>query len=152
MKVRFIFEGQIYSKNKSSFKSILKKHGLKWKGSMREFIWIGERDKIVAEFERDPERDVTLSATLTWTGKRKTDFLRELESWAREVGGKLEAPSDTRDLSMIEKELKFWDSLHKPDEERLRSRGCPESWIQRDLREWRNKRRKKKKELIEKYG
>ncbi len=153
MKQAFSFDGAVYSDNKDSFKKILRKYGLKWKGTMGDFVWIGEKDKVIAEFERDRERDVTISAKLTWNGRKKTDFLKELESWAKEVGGEAEKVSKKKAPDRkVQKELEFWDSLNKPDEERLRAEGRPESWIERDIKEWKRKRRQKRKELLERYG
>jgi hypothetical protein len=139
---------------KAEFKKLLRGHGLKWRGRMGDFIWIGENDKVVADFERDAERDVTISATLTWSGKKKTDFLKELENWAKEVGGeKKDATGKDRNAEKkIEKELEFWDELNKPDKERLIAEGRPESWIEKDIKRWRKKKRQKKKELVERYG
>ncbi len=154
MKREYTFDGAIYSQYKASFKKILRKHALKWKGSLGDFVWIGENDKVIAEFDRDAERDLTLSATLTWTGKKKTEFLKDLESWADEVGGKKGKVATKRKASdkKVQKELQFWDSLHKPDKERLVAEGRPEAWIEKDLKEWRKKRRQKKKELMDRYG
>jgi hypothetical protein len=154
VKQEFSFDGAVYSENKAGFKKLLRIHGLKWRGSMGDFIWIGENDKIVADFERDAERDVTISATLTWSGKRKTDFLKELEKWAKDVGGKRADASGKAKSSgpKIKKELEFWDELHKPDKQRLRDEGRPESWIEKDIKKWRKKKRQKKKELVDKYG
>jgi hypothetical protein len=153
VKQEFSFDGSVYSDNKDSFKKILRKHGLKWKGSLGDFVWIGEKDKVVAEFERDQERDVTLSATLIWSGEKKTDFAKELESWAKEVGAEKGKASKKKVPDRnVKKELEFWDSLNKPDEERLRAEGRPQSWIEKDIREWKRKRRQKRKELLERYG
>lgn len=153
MKQEFSFDGVVYSDNKASFKKILRKHGLKWKGSMGDFVWIGDKDKVIAEFERDRERDITISATLIWSGKKKSDFLKEFEIWAKEAGGK-KGKADKRKVpeKKVQKELEFWDSLNKPDKGRLRAEGRPESWIEKDMKEWRKKKRQKKKELVDRYG
>ncbi len=153
MKREFSFDGAAYSDNKAGFKKLLRGHGLKWKGSLDDFVWIGKSDKVVAEFERDAERDVTISATLTWSGKKKTAFLMELENWAKEVGAEkaIVTGKDESADKKIKKELEFWDELHKPDKERLRAEGRPESWIEKDVKEWRKKKRQKKKELVDRY-
>jgi hypothetical protein len=154
VKRKFSFDGVVYSDNKAEFKNLLRSHDLKWRGRMGDFIWIGENDKVVADFERDTERDVTISATLTWSGKKKTDFLKELENWAKEVGGEKKEVTgkDETAEKKIEKELEFWDELNKPDKERLMAEGRPESWIEKDIKRWRKKKRQKKKELVERYG
>jgi hypothetical protein len=154
VKRKFSFDGVVYSDNKAGFKKLLRSHGLKWKGSMGDFVWIGENDKVVADFERDTERDVTISATLTWSGKKKTDFLKELENWAKEVGAEKKdvTGKDKSAVKKIEKELEFWDELNKPDKERLMAEGRPESWIEKDIKRWRRKKRQKKKELVDRYG
>jgi hypothetical protein len=154
VKREFSFDGPVYSENKAGFKKLLRNHGLKWRGSMGDFIWIGENDKVVAEFERDTEKEVTISATLTWSGKKKTGFLKELESWADEVGSEKTdvTGKDESTEKKIKMKLEFWDELNKPDKERLKAEGRPESWIEKDVKEWRKKKRQKKKELVDRYG
>jgi hypothetical protein len=154
VKREFTLDGATYSEYKSGFKKLLRRHGLKWRGSMGDFVWIGEKDKVVAEFERDTERDVTISATLKWIGKKKTDFLKELETWAKDLGAEKPEVSgvDKSADKKIKQELEFWDELHKPDKERLKAEGRPESWIEKDMKVWRKKKRQKKKELLDRYG
>ena len=74
MRYRFLLDGQAYSKNKNSFKKMLRKHKLSFKGTFGNFIWKSEKEEVRAEFERDEKMDVTLSAILIWEGRRKTEF------------------------------------------------------------------------------
>jgi len=95
---------------------------------------------------------VTVLATLTWEGKAKTPLLNELKTWVFSVGGKAEeqkAPKEDKSAAKarVERELAFWDRLHKPDVEALRAEGRPEDWIERDVREWKKAREARRKEL-----
>jgi hypothetical protein len=161
VKREFLFEGSVYSKKKASFKKILRKHGFAYQGSLVEFVWVGKNEKVVALFDRDRERDITISAKLTWSGKKKTDFLKDFEEWAKEIGGKrvkeagkkAKGPKeDPVTKKKIKQELEFWDKLNKPDANQLKAQGRPEDWIERDVKEWRKKRKQKRKELLDRYG
>lgn len=154
MRIRFLLQGEAYSSNKDDFKRILKKHGLAWKGSFDNIWWGSEREKVTAFFERDEVKDVTLSATLTWEGRKRTELLEELKGWVKELGGEVsELKADVaRGEKEIERQLEFWDKLNKPNIDYLRSQGRPEAWIKRDLEEWRKKRRERKKELLSSMG
>jgi len=157
MRFRFIVDGQAYSKNKSSFKTLLKKYNLKWKGSFDNFLWANEREKVKASFERDAEKDVTLSATLIWEGRKKSDFVEELKAWVWELGGSgdkedVTTPKSSETESHVKAELEFWDNINKPDVEHLKATGCPKEWIENELKTWKKRRREKKKELMEKYS
>ncbi|MFQ6060542.1 MAG: hypothetical protein ACE5KV_04475 [Thermoplasmata archaeon] len=154
MRKEFHLEGPVYSRNKSGFKRILKRYGFVYAGSRSNFVWEGKNEKVVAFFERDAERDITISATLIWEGKKKTSFLKELEGWVKDVAGRSgEKPRRGASFEKkIQEELEFWDRLNKPDVARLRAEGRPEDWIRKDLAEWKEKRRKKRKELLERYA
>jgi len=90
MRVRFVVDGPRYSKHKAAFKRMLADHRLAWRGNMTEFVWVGPKERVRAEYERDETRDVTVRATLTWEGKAKTPLLNELKTWVFSVGGKAE--------------------------------------------------------------
>lgn len=157
MRYRFLLDGQAYSKNKNSFKKLLRKHKLNFKGTFGNFIWKNEKEEVRAEFERDEKMDVTLSAILIWEGRRKTEFMDELKAWVWELGGKGDkdeaaAPKTSEVRSRIDAELEFWDGINKPDIARLKATGRPEEWIEKDLEDWRKRRREKKRELMEKHG
>ncbi len=153
MMYRFRLEGDAYSKNKSSFKKLLKRHNLQWKGTFGNFVWENERERVTAEFERDEEKDITLSATLVWEGRKKSELMEELKAWVWECGGSGGKEDEVRQKSSeiekrIEDELEFWDSINKPDVEHLRATGRPKRWIENDLKEWRKNRKQKKRELL----
>ena len=157
MRFRFVLDGPKYSKHKAQFKKLLAEHRLAWRGNMTEFVWVGPKDRVRAEFERDEARDATVSATLVWDGKAKTPFLNELKTWAFALGGKSAEEKATKASTSaakerIERELEFWDRLNKPDVEALRSAGRPDEWIERDVKEWRKARDAKRKELARSLG
>ncbi len=152
MRYRFVLDGSTYSKSKEGFKAILRRHGLTFRGTRDVFVWSNRSESVTAVFDRDDERDLTLRATLTWQSRKKTGLLGELREWAWSVGGRGEedepGTSDPTALEAVERELTFWDAIHKPDVERLRAEGRPESWIDRDLRAWKRTRAERKRELL----
>lgn len=160
MKYEFVLEGKDYSENKGEFKKLLAKHGLKWKGTMEMPLWGNERESVRGSFERDSEKDVTLSATLTWEGKDRTQFLAGFRKWAGKFKLKKVVKASAKEKRerkidakrLVAKELEFWDSFHKPDAEALRQDGRPDKWIGSDIEEWKKQRRAKEKELKEVYG
>ncbi len=149
VKYAFHLEGSAYSRHKDSFKDLLKRHGLRWRGTFDAPWWGSSTEKVEAFFERDQTRDVTVAATLRWTGRRETAFLQALQAWVVTVGGHGEkeqgepAVADPRGRT----ELEFWDYLNKPDERYLRAEGRPKRWIELDLDQWRRRRREKEREL-----
>ena len=152
MRFRFVVDGPKYSKHKTAFKKILKDHRLAWKGGMDTFVWASAKERVVGEFERDPARDVTIRASLTWEGKAKTPFLNEMKTWVFSLGGKAEEQRAVKEdksaaKERVERELTFWDRLHKPDVAALRAGGRPEEWIEKDLREWKKARDARRREL-----
>lgn len=153
MRFRFVLDGARYSKRKGEFKKLLKEHGLRWRGTRMEFVWQGPRERVVAEYERDVTRDITVRAVLVWEGKSKTPFLNELKTWAFSLGAKSAEEKRPREdpkaaKARVERELAFWDALHKPDEDALRAAGRPDDWIERDLARWKKARDAKRKELL----
>lgn len=151
MRFHFVLDGHAYSKGKDGFKAILRRHGLSYKGTRDTFVWSSRSESVTAVFDRDESRDVTLRATLTWQSRKKTPLLGELKEWVWSVGGKGEeekAAGDAKALEAVDRELAFWDAIHKPDVPRLRAEGRPEAWIDRDLRQWKRKRAERKRELL----
>ncbi len=149
-------DGRAYSKNKASFKKLLKKHHMKFKGSFGNFVWSSDKETIRAEFERDEEKDITLKATLVWEGRKKTEFMEELKAWVWENGGKSDkdetpAPKSSEITAKVERELEFWDGINKPNVERLKASGRPDEWIKKDIEAWKKQRREKKKELMSRF-
>lgn len=154
MKKEFELEGSTYSNNKDDFKRILRKHGLRWKGSLGNFEWIGKGDKVTAYFDRDEERRVTLKARLVWEGEGKSDFLSELADWVKSLKGPpARRGGPAKDAKRkVQRELEFWDKLHEPPVEGMKAEGRPDSWISKDVEEWKAKRKEKEKELKRKYS
>lgn len=154
MRHRFVLDGPKYSKHKAQFKKILADHRLAWKGNMAEFVWASGRERVRAEFERDEASDTTVRATLIWEGKAKTPLLNELKTWAFSLGGKAaEDRTPTKPSegvkARVERELEFWDRVHRPDVDALRAAGRPEDWIARDLEAWKKARAAKRKDLLQ---
>lgn len=151
MRFRFVLDGAAYSKHKDAFKAILKRYGLAFKGTRETFVWSSRSESMTAFYERDEARDVTLKAELVWQSRKKTPLLNELREWVWSAGGhggeEEESVPDEKASDAIDRELEFWDSIHKPDIEKLRTAGRPEAWIQKDLREWKRKRAEKRREL-----
>ena len=51
MRFRFVLDGPKYSRHKAAFKQMLSEHRLAWRGNMTEFVWIGPKERVRAEFE-----------------------------------------------------------------------------------------------------
>src|SRR5207245_9980674 len=88
MRRRFDMPGETYSKNKESFKRILARHGLRWRGSLDRPLWASGSERVTAVFDRDQEKDVLRGATLLWESAKKSTLLEDLKAWAWEVGAK----------------------------------------------------------------
>jgi hypothetical protein len=143
LRLRLKMSGSQYGKGKDDFKGLLKKHGLFWKGTMMKPWWGSDKERVMAEFERDTERDVTISATLTWVGDGdgETQFIAELRSWADGLGLKLEPLAD--DTEEGNEDIFFWDLVHRPQEKELQARGCPDRWIELEVEQWKRDRSKR---------
>ncbi|TLZ50221.1 MAG: hypothetical protein E6K18_07365 [Methanobacteriota archaeon] len=152
MHFRFVVDGAAYSRHKAAFKKMLADHRLAWRGNMTEFVWVGPKERVRAEYERDEARGITIKAMLIWEGKAKTPLLNELKTWVFAVGGKAEEQKATKVdkaavKERVDREMEFWDRVHKPDVDALRADGRPEEWIEKDLKEWKKARDARRKEL-----
>src|SRR5438034_1384732 len=102
MRFRFEMVGDVYSKHKESFKRLLAKHGLRWRGSLDRPFWASGTERVTAVFDRDEERDLLRSAALVWESAGKSRLLEDLKAWAWEAGAKAvedqsrSAPSEMR--------------------------------------------------------
>lgn len=153
MRFRFVIDGTKYSTHKAQFKKLLREYRLAWKGNMTTFLWQSGRERVQAEFDRDPAKDVTVAATIVWEGTAKTPFLNELKSWAFSLGGQATQEKATKQeiadrVRGAERALALWDAVHKPDIRALRAQGRPEAWIERDIRAWKEAREAKRAELV----
>src|SRR5207247_9755684 len=88
MRFRFEMPGDTYSKNKESFKRILARHGLRWRGSLDRPFWASGRERVTALFDRDQEKDVLRNATLVRESGKKPTLPEHHKAWAGEVGAK----------------------------------------------------------------
>jgi hypothetical protein len=156
MRYRFVLDGAAYSAHKDAFKRIMKRHGLRWRGTFDNPWWGSAAEKVRATYERDETKGVTVRATLVWEGRTKTAFLEELKAWVFECGGESEAlapeaaPESIRED--VDRQLALWDAVHKPDVEGMKRRGAPARWIERRLEEWRHRREEKRRELLTEHG
>jgi len=153
MRWRFVLVGTRYSKDKAQFKKLLQEHRLIWRGNMTTFLWQGAKERVRAEYERDPKKDVTLTATILWEGRAKTPFLNELKTWTFALDGQAMEEKVTKQDAIAakeraERELEVWDAAHKPDVRALRAQGRPEDWIERDVKAWKQARDAKRTELL----
>ena len=142
MLARFKLDGRVYSKNKEAFKTLLKKHGIYWKGTMQQPWWGSNSEKVTADFERDQVREITLTATLTWEGETESAFLKEFKAWsfglkAEEISVKVTEMRGSMD------DIMFYDMIYKPQASYLESNGRPKSWIEKDLQHFETERTKK---------
>src|SRR2546426_2285632 len=88
MRFRFDMPGETYSKNKESFKRILARHGLRWRGSLDRPFWASGSQRVTALFDRDQEKDVLRNVTLIWESAKKSTLLEDLKACAWEDGAK----------------------------------------------------------------
>jgi hypothetical protein len=150
MRYRFELSGEGYSKHKEAFKRILAKHGLRWQGTLERPLWGSRTERLTATFERDQPRDLLVRAVLLWEGTKKSPLLEELKGWVWEIGGTGQeetSPGADAVKQEVESALQVWDVVYKPNPDWLESQGRPRAWIERDLREWRQTRLARRREL-----
>jgi hypothetical protein len=151
MRFRFEMDGAAYSRHKDSFKRLLAKHGLRWRGTLEHPMWASGSDRVNATFDRDDDKDVLRHATLVWEGRRKSPLLEDLKAWSWQVGGKTTeeaAPSTDEVSEEVETALTYWDIVWKPNVDWLRSQGRPSTWIEEDVRKWKRARQERRRELM----
>ncbi len=151
MRFRFEMPGDTYSKNKESFKRILARHGLRWRGSLDRPFWASGSERVTALFDRDQEKDVLRNATLVWESAKKSTLLEDLKAWAWEVGAKAvedRAPSAEEVTDEVEQALRYWDIVWKPNVDLLRAQGRPNAWIEADVKRWKRQRQERRRELM----
>ena len=151
MRFRFELDGVAYSKNKESFKRLLAKHGLRWRGTLEQPLWASASERVSAVFNRDQENDVLRHAALVWEGRKKSPLLEDLKAWAWQVGGKTTedaSPSTDEVIDEVDRALHYWDIVWKPNVEWLRAQGRPPAWIAEDLRQWKRQRQDRRRELM----
>jgi len=151
MRFRFEMDGEAYSKNKESFKRLLAKHGLRWRGTLERPFWASGIERVTAVFDRDQEKDALRSATLLWESAKKSPLLEDLKAWAWQVGGRAQqdaTPSAEQVTDEVEAALRSWDLVWKPNVDWLKAQGRPKEWIEADVRRWKQRRQERRRELI----
>lgn len=151
MRFRFELDGEAYSKHKDAFKRVLARHGLRWHGSLEHPLWSNRDERVTAAFDRDEAHDVLRHASLVWQGQKKSGLLEDLKRWIWEVGGRGEeetGPAADEVSDDIERELRFWDIVYKPNADWLASQGRPRAWIEEDMKRWRRQRHTRQRELM----
>jgi len=151
MRFRFEMDGDVYSKHKDSFKRLLAKHGLRWRGSLDRPFWASATERVTGLFDRDAEKDLLKSATLTWESAGKSRLLEDLKAWAWEVGARAvedRSPSAEEVTDEVEQALRYWDIVWKPNEDILKAQGRPQAWIDADVKRWKQQRQERRRELI----
>lgn len=151
MRFRIEMEGETYSKNKESFKRLLAKHGLRWRGTLERPFWGSATERVTAIFDRDQQQDLLRKATLVWESAKKSSLLEDLKAWAWQVGGRAiedRSPSAEDVTDEVEAALRYWDIIWKPDVDRLEAQGRPKAWIDADLRRWKQQRQERRRELV----
>jgi hypothetical protein len=142
MLARFKLDGRVYSKNKEAFKTLLKKHGIFWKGTFQEPWWGSNTEKVSALFERDQVRDITIAAVLTWDGEAESAFLKEFKAWCYGLKAEELSVKATEMRGSVD-DIMFYDMIYKPQTTYLESSGRPKSWIDKDLQRFEADRTKK---------
>ncbi len=151
MRFRFEMDGEKYSKNKDSFKRVLAKHGLRWRGSLDRPFWASATERVTAIFDRDSEKGVLVAAALVWESAKRSTLLEDLKEWAWEVGAKAvedRAPTAEDVTDEVEQALRYWDIVWKPNIDRLKATGRPEAWIEADVKRWKQARQERRRELV----
>lgn len=151
MRFRFEMDGEVYSKNKESFKRVLAKHGLRWRGTLERPFWASGTERVTAVFDRNEEKDVLRGAVLVWESAKKSTLLEDLKAWAWEVGAKgVEDRSASAEevTDEVEAALRSWDLVWKPNVDWLKSQGRPKAWIEADVKRWKQRRQERRRELM----
>lgn len=142
MLARFKLDGRVYSKNKEAFKTLLKKHGIYWKGTFAEPWWGSDNEKVTALFERDQVREITIAAVLTWEGAAESPFLQEFKAWCYGLKAQ-ELSVKASDMKGSADDIMFYDMIYKPQPAYLESSGRPKAWIEKDMQRFESERTKK---------
>lgn len=151
MRFRFELSGEAYSQHKEAFKRTLAKHGLRWQGNLEHPLWGSRTERVSAAFDRDDAHNVLRGATLVWQGNTKSQLLEDLKAWAWEAGGKAQeetGPGADAVSEEVERALRFWDMVYKPNVDWLRAQGRPKAWIDEDLKRWKQQRQSHQRELM----
>ncbi len=114
------------------------------------------------EIEDNNDKKDTNDAKTTTEAQPK--LFTDLSAWAKTMGkewldesamekqaqpmGKSGYSEEASESPEVRSKLAFWDMFNKPQEAQMRKKGCPESFIQRALEDWRAEREKMKMQFI----
>jgi hypothetical protein len=122
----YIVRGLGYHDNKKEFKTIIKKHNLKWSGSPTFGRWSAQFTDIRVQFIRDDEKDITIESRFTIEGQGEA--FDEVCKFIEEVmKGEKKGEEDSNWDNIV------FDIIYKPNVEYLRLMGMPESMIAREI-------------------
>jgi len=159
---RFYLPGQTYSMNKAKIKEILKKHWLKWAGSLDWPQWKNEKAGLTVRADFERENGVTRGCTLIYEGTAVNKFIVEFTYYIEKIGGQTaddealepaRVPDEELNQTVAE-ELAMWDMFNRPDVERMRKpsnvglhSGAPERLIEMAVDDWKRRRADKEAEI-----
>jgi len=152
-RVIFHMKGAIYSTNKYQWKKVLKAYEMEWKGTMENWIWIKEGEKLIAYFDRDMtvgDRGVTLDAYLMWESKYDmTDFGEAFIDFWEAIDGaeKVDMLPDEKRGETPEQQLADFDKKMRAQYENHVRQKAPEGFLNAFKRDWQIKRKDRMKEL-----
>jgi hypothetical protein len=143
----FIIPGQNYHPNKDQFKKIMKDAKLKWSGTMDVPKWTNGNSGVLAKFIRDKEKDITIEGQFVVNGEgpaidKICQFIIDVFKGVENSPG-----AENISNSMITERLKLFDMIHRPNVEILKSRGAPKSFIDHEIKVYKEKRNKIIKEM-----
>jgi hypothetical protein len=114
-------------------------------------FWASGTERVTGLFDRDPEKDILRSASLIWESSTKSRLLEDLKAWAWEAGARAvedRSPSAEEVTDEVEQALRYWDIVWKPNEDLLKAQGRPQAWIEADVRQWKQRRQERRRELV----
>lgn len=143
----FIIPGPNYHPNKDQFKKIMKDAGLKWSGNLEIPKWTNSTSGVIAKFIRDKEKDITIEGQFVVNGEGPE--VDKICKFIVDVFKGVENSPGTEDIvdNMISNRLKLFDMIHKPNVEILKSRKAPKSFIDHEIKVYKEKRAKIIKEM-----
>ena len=134
--------GEVYHKKKFRFKKLLKELNLQWMGTMDFPKWqtpgLEPECVIKATFIRDEIKNETISGSFVIEGDGAV-FKAVINWMNREFLATVNIPSEV-DRRMVDYNL--FKSIHEPNLDREREKGCPGFLLAKMGKDWEDKRKK----------